>query len=180
MKPFKQTGFTLIELLVVISIISLLSSVVMTGLGSAKMKARDAERMQEILQIRTALELYRSENSGYPAGGGDMGDPNQAYSTDPRTWTEPANFPSSLKSYLAKLPLDPTPKDLGNFVQGSYFYWYHRSEKNADGYILCTALEVKKGSNNPVVTPISHFYSDYSVYGGSNGMFNGGFCVSSF
>ena len=61
-----KRGFTLIELLVVISIISLLSSVVLSSLSSARMKARDARRMQDLIQIRNALEMYRLDNGTYP------------------------------------------------------------------------------------------------------------------
>jgi general secretion pathway protein G len=166
----KQTGFTLIELLVVISIISLLSSIVMTGLGSAKAKARDAERMQEILQIRNALELYRSDNNSYPAGGGDGGDPNQAYSVNPNTWTGSANFPSSLRTYLPTLPLDPQNIDVSGFGPGAHFYWYH---KHNDGYLLCAAPEVPKSTNNPLAG------TGYDAWGDSGHMFKGGFCIVS-
>lgn len=63
---FKK-GFTLIELLVVISIISLLSSVVIASVSSARESARDAERILAIKQIQNALELYASDHGGsYP------------------------------------------------------------------------------------------------------------------
>ena len=62
----KSRGFTLIELLVVISIISLLSSVVLTSLNSARAKARDARRLADIQQIKLALELYYDDNGSYP------------------------------------------------------------------------------------------------------------------
>ncbi len=60
-------GFTLIELLVVISIIALLSSIVMSALNSARSRARDAVRMQDLSSIQTALELYHNTYGGYPA-----------------------------------------------------------------------------------------------------------------
>lgn len=60
-----KKGFTLIELLVVISIISLLSSVVLSSLSSARAKARDARRKTDLVQIRTALEMYYSNCGTY-------------------------------------------------------------------------------------------------------------------
>src|SRR3989344_3863695 len=63
-------GFTLIELLVVISIISLLSSVILASLNSARGKAHDAARRQGLVQMRNALELYRVENGRYPVHSG--------------------------------------------------------------------------------------------------------------
>ena len=51
-------GFTLIELLVVIAVIGLLASVIVASLGSARGKARDAERMSDMRQIQIALEFF--------------------------------------------------------------------------------------------------------------------------
>lgn len=62
----KKTGFTLIELLVVVAIISLLSSVVLVSVNTAREKARDSHRAQQIKQITTALELYKNKYGYYP------------------------------------------------------------------------------------------------------------------
>jgi prepilin-type N-terminal cleavage/methylation domain-containing protein len=61
-----NSGFTLIELLVVISIVSLLSSAVLTSLDDAREQVRNSKRHRDLKQIRTALELYRQDNSQYP------------------------------------------------------------------------------------------------------------------
>ncbi|MGB2580374.1 MAG: prepilin-type N-terminal cleavage/methylation domain-containing protein [Minisyncoccia bacterium] len=64
--PGKSKGFTLIELLVVISIISLLSSIVLASLNSARVKARDAYRKQEIQQLVKAFTLYVDDRGSIP------------------------------------------------------------------------------------------------------------------
>lgn len=61
-----QKGFTLVELLVVVAIIALLSTLAVVALGSARTKARDAKRISDIKQIQTALELYFTDQNGYP------------------------------------------------------------------------------------------------------------------
>ncbi|HEY4524295.1 MAG TPA: type II secretion system protein [Candidatus Paceibacterota bacterium] len=61
-----KRGFTLIELLVVIAIIGLLSSIVYTSLGQARQKAKDSKRLQDLLQVRNALELYYAKYGQYP------------------------------------------------------------------------------------------------------------------
>ena len=62
-----KKGFTLIELLVVIAIIALLSTLSVVALNSARVKSRDARRLSDIKQIRTALEMYADSHDGrYP------------------------------------------------------------------------------------------------------------------
>ena len=60
-----KRGFTLIELLVVISIISLLSSIVLSALSSARGKAADTTVKADLANIRAMAELYYSDNGNY-------------------------------------------------------------------------------------------------------------------
>ena len=62
----KYSGFTIIELLVSITIIALLSTIGMTGYQAVSKGGRDALRKTDLEQIRSALEIYKSENSAYP------------------------------------------------------------------------------------------------------------------
>ncbi|MFA6586020.1 MAG: type II secretion system protein [Candidatus Paceibacterota bacterium] len=63
-------GFTLIELLVVVAIISLLSSIVMSSLNSARSKARDATRKNDLRQLSIANELRFSSGNDYASASG--------------------------------------------------------------------------------------------------------------
>jgi prepilin-type N-terminal cleavage/methylation domain-containing protein len=60
-----KKGFTLIELLVVISIISLLSSIVLTTLGSARNKAKDVAVKQGVREFEKLLQLEYQETGDY-------------------------------------------------------------------------------------------------------------------
>jgi len=125
MKILNKKGFTLIELLVVISIMALLSSIVMSGLSSARSKGRDSKRIQDMVQIRTALELYRtnSGNGTYPATF-PSNQPNPSFSTGGGDWHGNCSYfgsyptkgatgyiPGLAPTYISVLPLDPKPID---------------------------------------------------------------------
>lgn len=66
-----RKGFTLIELLVVIAIIALLSSVVLTSLGTSRMRGEIAKVVGDYRSVANSLELYRQANAGqYPGTAG--------------------------------------------------------------------------------------------------------------
>ena len=69
----RKRGFTLIELLVVIGIIGILSSIVLVSVNSARMKARDARRMSNLREIRTALYLYYEKKGNWIDTGSGCG-----------------------------------------------------------------------------------------------------------
>jgi len=58
----------LVELLVVIAIISILATLLLLQLGVARAKARDAKRIADVNQVRSALELYFDDNGSYLVG----------------------------------------------------------------------------------------------------------------
>ncbi|MBU1127351.1 MAG: type II secretion system protein [Patescibacteria group bacterium] len=71
----KNKGFTLIELLVVMTIIAVLVGLSLTSYQSARKSARDGKRKSDLEQIRSALEMYRSDNdASYPDALNDLSD----------------------------------------------------------------------------------------------------------
>jgi len=59
-------GFSLIELLIVMGIITLLSTIVLVNINSARIKTRDTKRLTDIAEIRKALEFYYDKYEHYP------------------------------------------------------------------------------------------------------------------
>jgi len=65
----KKQGFTLIELLVVISIIGILVTIAVVNLVSARERARDVVRKQQMNELKTALRLFYNDHGNFPAAG---------------------------------------------------------------------------------------------------------------
>lgn len=102
-----QKGFTLVELLVVIAIIGILATLLLLQLGVARQRARDAKRIADVNQVRTATELYFDDNAQYP---------QQA--------TYAGLSGPLVPKYLTLLPLDPL-----NAAPNVYKYAYNGNVK---------------------------------------------------
>lgn len=61
-----RAGFTFIELLVVITIIAVLSGVAVVSFTNTSRRSRDTRRRLDVENIRSALELCRTESGSYP------------------------------------------------------------------------------------------------------------------
>lgn len=99
----------MIELLVVISIIGLLSSVVLSSLNTARVKARDAKRKSDLHQIQLALTLYYDAYGTYPpekpqtsCGGSDSWASSNG-NCGGQWLTTDANF----YQFMPSVPIDP-------------------------------------------------------------------------
>ncbi len=66
----KKRGLTLVELLIVIGIIGMITTSTVVAIRGVRERARDARRLHDFRQFRTALELYaaRQPTLQYPIG----------------------------------------------------------------------------------------------------------------
>jgi general secretion pathway protein G len=121
----KSSGFTLIELLVVIAIIGILAFVVFINIGSSRVKARDGERLADLHQVQSALELYNTDCGQYP---------------DVLDATASAGCPSpiTLADYMQNVPKDP--------LTGPYSYIYEPSDNT---YTINFTLETQMSDLAP-------------------------------
>lgn len=123
-----ERGFTLIELLVVISIISLLSSIVLTSVNSARAKARDARKQADFRAISTALQLYFDSTGRMPLN----------YSPGSGVCEGNSSFERSMQElvsagFLPVIPRSPTSNSL-------YCYYDYGSGNNI-GALMTVYLE---------------------------------------
>ena len=112
-----SSGFTLIELLVVIAIIAFLTTVVLGATMTARIKARDATRMDDLHQVAVSLESYYNEHgNSYPSTGGSanyQGTCSGYARTGANGWV-----PNLAPKYIPILPQDP----IQNGPTGCYLY----------------------------------------------------------
>jgi uncharacterized protein (TIGR02145 family)/prepilin-type N-terminal cleavage/methylation domain-containing protein len=166
MSLFKKQGrsinnaFTLIELLVVIAIIAIIATLSVLALQSAREKARDAKRIADVKQLKTALELYYNDANGYPPASAFVAGETLSY-TDPQS--------GQVKTYINQIPSAPIPAD-GDCTSSNNAYTY--DSENSSTYTLSYCLggksqEIPKGAN--IATPAQ-------LYGVGNG---GGSCTPS-
>ncbi len=100
MNKDKQRGFTLIELLVVIAIIGILATLLLVQFGNVRAKGRDTDRLSDITNLRTAIEISL-ESIG----------------------TAPTNLSDLVTAgYISLVPKDPQGGDYKYAYQGSKYH----------------------------------------------------------
>ncbi len=127
----QQKGFTLIELLVVIAIIGILSSVVLSSLNTARLKAADARKKADFKNISTALHLYYDKYGTMP---GNLVSGTQVCDGGPNQ----TQYDQLMNTLIANGFLGQIPRTPGN---GTYCY-YNYGAGSAPGAILVTTLQV--------------------------------------
>lgn len=132
LQQHKRRGFTLVELLISVSIIAILIAIGIASYSTINKQSRDTKRKSDIEQIRSALEMYRSENGYYPNVGSGL-------------FVSASNLDSVLKpSFIPVVPVDPTKT-------GVYIYEYQsNSLSNGQyyGYCLSATLESQTPTTN--------------------------------
>ena len=125
---FSKKGFTLVELLISASIIAILAGVTIAVLKPSHFygKARDGKRKADLEQIRSALEMYRTDAGSYP---------------------DSLSFGGSLV-YDGNTYMNPVPNDPLN--SSPYIYTY---SGGGNSYTLCANQLEGTGSSYCVNNP---------------------------
>ena len=108
-KKNSQRGFTLIELLIVMSIVGILASIVVPNCKRKLIKARETVLMEDLYQMRRAIDTYFADNISYPESLDDLvaskylrAIPRDPFTKATDTWEE----------------TPPTPSIEGEFAEG--------------------------------------------------------------
>lgn len=127
-KRNKIAGFSLLEILVTTGIILVLTSIGVASFASANKRSRDARRTSDIQQLRSALEMYRSDNGYYPP-------------VNPAFGTIAALGAVLVPTYMSVLPNDPKA--------GQQYYYQATNASGAParyyGYCVCGRYEAQSG-----------------------------------
>ncbi|PIR45505.1 MAG: hypothetical protein COV09_01000 [Candidatus Vogelbacteria bacterium CG10_big_fil_rev_8_21_14_0_10_50_13] len=137
----KNKGFTLIELLVVIAIIGILSGIVLTSLGTARNKAKDAAIKAQLSSLRTQAEIYYDTNSGsYGATGASC-------STAGSMWADD----SGVVALVAKIGTDGGTMSCNNTANA---WAAHSSLVSDTGKFFCVDSNgaAKETTGAPIIT----------------------------
>lgn len=162
----KNLGFTLIELLVVIAIISLLSSIVFASLSTVRKKARDARRITDLNQIKSALEMYINQYSVPPTTGSygenNTGGWDASYEGDFMQFlkeTAGTANPQNIK-FMEVIPIDP----INNGTVGTNCNTSLNSGSNVYCYYYYPAPNAMWGFSSPHYRIGTRFEATSQIY----------------
>lgn len=123
----KIRAFTLIELLVVVGIVAILATVGVVSFGKTRIKARDAKRKADLMQINKVLEIYLVEKEYLPrsASYGEASPGGWDYSSQDINGNG-IFFLDFLvtEGVLTNIPLDPINNGTGDVFFGGIGYAY--------------------------------------------------------
>ena len=142
MKWQSSKAFSLAELLVVIGIISLILSIVLIPVSTARATARDKQRIADLHRIYLALLQYADDNGGLSVG-----------SLDYNGWdisSQPSGAPTFLSflqtnKYLPSNVFDPLNNGSNNVLSGGQGYAYgYKCDTIDNTFSLGAKMEINK------------------------------------
>ena len=134
MKKEYRRGFTLLELLVTATLIAVLTVIGIVSYSSVNKRSRDVKRRSDLEQLRSALEMFRSDQTQYPG--------HTSYPTiQDATFNDASILGPAIvaNNYIPSIPTDPDGKS-------TYYYEPTSSNNVNNGYCVCAMLEITPSS----------------------------------
>src|SRR3989344_3156870 len=138
----RTAGFTLVEIMIVVVIIGILISIVAVSGGTARARARDVRRKEDLRQIQSGVETYFQATRQYPS----MQD----------SWRAEDGLTALVPQFLVTVPDDPRPQS----DTVSRFYAYQATDgtsnvlapaTGASRYRLLAGIELEGDVDQPTV-----------------------------
>lgn len=138
-----KKGFTLIEILVAVTIIAVLVSIGVVSYASVNKRSRDTKRKGDVEQLRSALEMYRSDIGSYPNLGGG-------------SWVDASGLSAVLvPTYLPVIPSDP---------KSTQVYRYKPTNSSGGNYYgYCMSALLESEDLNDTCTPDTTNFHNYGA-----------------
>ena len=171
---FTRSAFTLIELLVVIAIIAILAAMLLPALSAARERARNADCVNRLKSIGTAIHMYANDNADYipcektscTSGHTNCLAFNQAKAgSDPKILPHKLITGMYLGEELTKTNIY-TASGQVNVYSGAYQNLFNEIKKK---YFVCPS-----DSTNHAKTPASDLFISYNMYYYNQTAFNNG------
>jgi len=141
MKYLKSSrGFTLIEMLIVVTIIAVLASMILVGMGGARVKTRDARRISDLHNVQNGLELYFSTKGHYPVA---------------TTWDALTTELTGADVGVSRVPKDP--------LSDHKYYYGNNDDGVPTDYVLGATLE--ESANRALDDDIDEEDGNSIIYG---------------
>ena len=124
-----RRGFTLLEILVVVLIITILATIVGVNVAKEPGKARAAAARAQLQTLRTALQLYRMEQGGFPTQEQGL----NALCQKPTLPPVPERYPEGGYLDSRLVPIDPWGHEYVYLLPGSGGEPYEIVSYGSDG-----------------------------------------------
>lgn len=133
------------ELLFVVGIIAILTAIVLASLNSARGKARDAQRVEDLANIRLALEVYFQEFGEFPKEGEGFVEVIGHGDT----------IDDIIAPYLGDVPRDPLDDGSAVLSGDGYAYiydGYHRCVEDSKWHAIIAARKMENPDKGNLIS----------------------------
>jgi type II secretion system protein G len=143
----RTQGFTIVELLIVVVVIAILAAITIVAYNNIQDRAKFSAMQTDLRSIATALELYKTDNLGYPK---TIGQGLSGCTSDWCGWdqvTGDSFIPGLSPKYMSKIPQLPTALPNNN----SYLYSSDGINYQLIRYKSASGLTAAETTNNPLL-----------------------------